>query len=202
MTLERLEEKRIMELRLVLYPDPILRKVARPITEREIADGRIDGTPIPQLAESLLDLMRREKGVGLAAPQAGLSIRMFVVDIGKEGNGPIVAVNPEIVESSGRVVSEEGCLSFPGIRGDVRRHTSVVMRCLDEKGEPVEHKATGLLARAFEHEYDHLEGALLVDRLSSARKLFLRRDLRRLEEEYRERLAAARGPRPQGVTRP
>ena len=178
-----------MELRLVKYPDPILKKKARPLSERELTAGTVDGMPIQELTEAMLDLMRRENGVGLAAPQAGLSLRIFVIHLPKDSSGPLVAINPEIIETRGSEIAEEGCLSFPDIRGEVKRGAEVVMECSDVRGRRVECRAKGLLARAIQHEYDHLEGTLLVDRLSPARRLFLRRELKELEEEYRRRLA-------------
>ncbi|MGN1350942.1 MAG: peptide deformylase [Anaerovoracaceae bacterium] len=142
---------------IVEYGDEVLRKTCRPvpeITER-----------IQTLVDDMIETMHDAEGVGLAAPQVGVLRRIFVVDI---GDGPIVLINPEIVETSGEQTDEEGCLSLPGRCAPVTRANYVKIRGLDREGNEVEYEGTELLARAFQHEYDHLDGILYIDRASAA----------------------------------
>lgn len=115
---------------------------------------------IARLLDDMIDTMYAADGVGLAGPQVGVSRRLFVADI---GDGPIRLVNPRLVDSKGRSVGTEGCLSIPGILGEVERWTNVVMKGWDETGEPVVYEAKGLLAVVFQHELDHLDGKLFTD---------------------------------------
>jgi peptide deformylase len=116
------------------------------------------------LIEDMKETMYEADGVGLAAPQVGILKRLFVVDIGE---GPLVFINPEILETSGTQTDEEGCLSLPGKTEEVTRPNFVKARALNEKGEEFEIEAEELLARAILHEYDHLNGTLFIDRVSS-----------------------------------
>ena len=123
------------------------------------------------LAEEMLETMREANGVGLAAPQVGVSQRLFVVELpeDEENDQPrqtFVLFNPEIVKSSGEQIGYEGCLSIPGYVGEVARHEQITVKGLNEKGQPVRHKAAGYLARVFQHEIDHLDGILYIDRLT------------------------------------
>ncbi len=129
---------------------------------RECAKEVKEITPnIGKLLDNMLETMYAAQGVGLAAPQIGVSKRVVVVDVGE---GPIELINPEIVEAEGEVVDSEGCLSIPGITGDVARAAKVRVRSLNRKGESIEIRAEGYLARACQHEIDHLDGVLFVDR--------------------------------------
>ena len=123
----------------------------------------------PQLPRILKDMwatMAAARGVGLAAPQVGLSLRLAVIDVKPEGKSQrLVLINPEIVSASGEQKEEEGCLSIPGVYSKLTRAARVRVRALDEKGELRELSGEGLLARAFQHELDHLDGKLYVDRL-------------------------------------
>jgi peptide deformylase len=118
------------------------------------------------LIESMFETMYAEEGVGLAAPQVGRSVRVFVVDV-EEGETRVkqAFVNPVIVEREGEIVGEEGCLSIPGLRADVKRSARVVVEALDAGGTPFRLEAEGLVARALQHEQDHLDGILFLDRL-------------------------------------
>ncbi len=147
---------------LIYYPDPILRWKAEEVRE-------LNGEVVKFAAE-MADLMRRSRGAGLAAPQVGRSIRLIVVDLGKE-RGNLVVVNPVIVFSEGEIVGEEGCLSFPGLIGKVMRAERVGIKGIDLEGKDVEVEGGELLARAMQHEVDHLEGTLLVDRLTPASRV-------------------------------
>ena len=132
--------------------DPVLTKKSRPVTEM---------TPrIRNLIVDMLDTMYDAMGVGLAAPQVGLLNRMVVSDVGE---GPIVLINPEILETSGEQTGDEGCLSVPGMAGQVTRPDYVKVRALDINMEEVEYEGTELLARAFCHEIDHLEGRMYTE---------------------------------------
>lgn len=115
---------------------------------------------IIRLLDNLADTLYESKGVGLAAPQIGVSKRVAVVDIGEE---LFELINPVIIEKYGEEVDEEGCLSIPGLQGEVKRAAKVVVECLNREGEQVKYTGEGFLARAFQHEIDHLNGILFVD---------------------------------------
>ena len=132
--------------------DPVLSKISRPVAEM---------TPkLRTLVEDMLDTMYEAMGVGLAAPQVGLLKRIVTIDI---GDGPIVLINPEIVETSGEQTGEEGCLSVPGMSGRVTRPNYVKVKAMDEDMNEVIYEGTELLARAFCHEIDHLDGKMYTE---------------------------------------
>ncbi|WP_142414463.1 peptide deformylase [Hathewaya massiliensis] len=135
--------------------DEILRKKCKEVKE-------IDNRTL-QLIEDMKETMYKENGVGLAAPQVGILKRVIVIDIGE---GPIVAINPEIVEMSGSNIDLEGCLSVPGAQGKVERPDYVRVEALNEKGEEVIYEGRDFLARAFCHEIDHLNGVLFIDKMN------------------------------------
>ncbi len=162
-------------LRLRYYGDPVLRKKAEPVASV---------TPeIREVIAGLFETMYRERGIGLAAPQVGLSLRIFVLDVEGEGGerAKVALVNPALARSSGTVVGEEGCLSIPGIHADVKRNAEVTFEGLDETGAPISMRAEGLLARALQHELDHLDGVLFIDRLSAIRRKLLEPKLARMQ---------------------
>ena len=132
--------------------DPVLRKKSRPITEMT--------QKLRNLIVDMMDTMYDSMGVGLAAPQVGILKRIVVIDVGE---GPIVLINPEILETSGEQTGEEGCLSVPGMSGQVTRPDYVQVKALDINMEEVEYEGTELLARAFCHEIDHLDGKMYTD---------------------------------------
>jgi peptide deformylase len=134
--------------------DPVLRKVSRPVE-------KIDGKLL-NLIGDMLDTMYEAEGVGLAAPQVGILKRVVVIDT-YEGNKPYILINPVIIEEKGLQNEIEGCLSVPGVHGKVKRPEYVRVEGLDEKGKRVEYEGTDLLARAFCHEIDHLNGILFID---------------------------------------
>lgn len=138
---------------IVKEGDDILRKKCRPVAE--ITER------IQILVDDMIETMNDAGGVGLAAPQVGVLRRLFVVDI---GDGPIVLINPEIIEMTGEQTGEEGCLSLPGKAGTVTRANYVKIKGLDREGNEVEYEGTELLARAFQHENEHLDGVLYVDK--------------------------------------
>ena len=132
--------------------DPVLTKVSKPVTEMN--------QKIRTLIFDMLDTMYEEMGVGLAAPQVGILKRVVTIDV---GDGPIVLINPEILETSGEQTGDEGCLSVPGMAGQVTRPNYVKVKALDENMEEVIYEGTELLARAFCHEIDHLDGKMYTD---------------------------------------
>jgi len=177
-------------LRLRYYGDPVLRKKAEAVASV---------TPeIRELIAGLFDTMYRERGIGLAAPQVGVSQRVFVVDVeGEEGERVKLAlVNPQLKLAAGSMVGEEGCLSIPGIHADVKRHAQVTYEGLDQKGAPVTVRAEGLLARALQHELDHLDGILFIDRLSAIRRKLLEPKLARMQAGESEKSAPSASTSP------
>lgn len=134
--------------------DSILEKVSKPVTE---VNDKID-----TLIEDMLDTMYEANGVGLAAPQVGILKRVVTIDVSPEGDSPIILINPVIVEMDGEQVGEEGCLSVPGKSGQVTRPNHVKVRAFDRDMKEYEVEGEGLLARAFCHEIDHLDGNLYV----------------------------------------
>ena len=138
-------------------PNTELRKVSSPVPLKAVATSTMLG-----LIDTLKATMKKENGVGIAAPQVGIHERVIIAET---KDGPTAFINPEIVETSFKMVeSEEGCLSVPGVWGIVQRHRSVKVKALNEKAEEVTMKANGLLAIIFQHEIDHLNGILFIDR--------------------------------------
>src|SRR5206468_10979898 len=180
-------ERRLMALRPVrIYGDPVLREKAREVTGAD--------ETLRALVADLFETMKAYSGVGLAANQVGVLQRVLVVDVPIDDTHRErhALVNPEIVERSGSETGEEGCLSIPGVWEDVTRAKQISVRALDENGKPVSIEAEGYLARAIQHEIDHLDGVLFVDRLSPLKRQFLRRALE----------ALARGELPEGYAPP
>ncbi len=160
-----------------LYPDPILRSVAKPVA---VIDAELR-----KLAQDMIETMHDANGVGLAAPQVGVGLRLIVVDFDPEKGDPRVLVNPVIAKRSGRKqLGDEGCLSFPGIRSRVKRTPALVVEAQDLDGALTAHEAEGLAARAVQHEIDHLDGMLFVDKVGPSDKQSLQRDLEEMEENY------------------
>jgi len=139
--------------KVVLMGDPVLREKAKPV--KEINDS------VLKLLDNLRDTLKEYEGVGLAAPQIGVSKRVIVVDTGEES---YELINPEIIEASGEDKAVEGCLSIPNMNGKVKRSSRVVVTGLNRQGQEVRIEAMGLLSRAFQHEIDHLDGILFIDR--------------------------------------
>lgn len=159
-------------LPLRIYGDPVLRAKAKAVpavTKEFVLD--------------LFDTMQAENGVGLAAPQVGVSEQVLVlaVPIKKRSRVDLALVNPEIVRAEGWEVGEEGCLSVPGVYDEVRRAYSIALRALDDTGKPIELEADGYLARAIQHEIDHLNGVLFVDRLGMLQRRQHVKELKALE---------------------
>jgi peptide deformylase len=165
-----------MAVRTILhYPDPRLREKARPVAEIT--------TEIRQLIEDMAETMYAAPGVGLAATQIGEAHRIFVIDIASddEPSQLRVFINPEIVARDGDLVWEEGCLSFPGVTEDIDRAAKIRVRALGVDGKPFELEAEQLLAVAVQHELDHLDGVLMIDRMGALKKRIVDRKMRRRE---------------------
>jgi peptide deformylase len=162
---------RTMAVRTILhYPDKRLRNPGKPVT-------RFDAE-LRQLVDDMAETMYAAPGVGLAAPQIGVSLRLFVIDVAVGDDTPSqlrVFINPEILESSGEVSYEEGCLSFPGVHEEIARAERVKVRAQDVDGGSFELEADGLLAIAIQHEHDHLQGTLMVDHMSLLRRRLVHR---------------------------
>lgn len=151
-----------MRREILVYPDPFLARKAVPVAA---VDDRIRA-----LVRDMFETMYAAEGVGLAAPQVGVGKRVIVLDVSPvdEKIAPMAVVNPEIVERKGSVTIAEGCLSVPGVQGEVCRAETVEVRGMDERGKPLRIVADGILSRALQHEIDHLDGILFIDRLSSS----------------------------------
>ncbi len=161
-------------LEVLTFPDDRLRTVATPV---EVVNDNIKS-----LVKNMFETMKDEKGIGLAATQVDVHKRVVVMDVSEEQNQPHVFINPEIIEKSGTVCSEEGCLSVPNNYATVDRAEKITVTALNENGDSFELKAEGLLAICIQHELDHLEGVLLVDYLSPLKRTRLKK---KLEKEAR-----------------
>ena len=159
-----------MTIRKIIYlPDPRLRKVSTPI---DVFDNALH-----TLIDDMFDTMYAAKGVGLAAPQIGINIRLSVVDVLGDKTQQLVLANPEIIASEGQVEYQEGCLSVPSVYDTVLRAEKVTLRAQDKWGEFFEMDADGLLGECFQHEIDHLNGKLFVDLLSPLKRSMARKKL-------------------------
>ncbi len=139
--------------KVVTMPDEVLRAEARPVNK--INEG------VFRVLDNMKDTLYAENGVGLAAPQIGISKRLVVIDT---GDNYMELINPQVIEKEGEEIASEGCLSVPGIVGIVKRAEKVVVKALNRQGEEMTLEGTGLLARAFQHEIDHLDGILFIDK--------------------------------------
>ncbi len=165
-------------LQLRYYGDPVLRKRAEPVAEITEAER--------QLAEQMLEtLYATGNGIGLAATQVGVLKRVIIVDIGEEDDEeyePLVLFNPELLSSDGEIVAEEGCLSIPDVTADVKRPESIVVEGVNLQREAIRIEADGLLARVLQHEIDHLNGVLFIDRISGLKRRLLSEELTRVQQ--------------------
>jgi peptide deformylase len=162
---------------IVKYGDPILEKPTSPVKKFD--------AELEELTEDMFASMYAAQGVGLAAPQIGKSMRLTVVDVtgGKNPEAKIVLANPEIIHAEGEVREEEGCLSIPGFRGYVMRPQFVTIRAQNAKGETFEIRGENLLARAFCHEIDHLNGILFLQHLSMLKRDLIKRKIKKLRKQ-------------------
>ena len=163
-----------MTIRKIIYlPDPCLRKVAKPV---ETFDEKLH-----ILIDDMFETMYHARGVGLAAPQIGVSLRLSVIDVKGDKKEQLVIINPEIVSATGEKKYEEGCLSVPGAYDTVTRADKVVVKALDRFGKPFEIEAEGLLSECLQHEIDHLNGKLYIDLLSPLKKMLARKKLEKFK---------------------
>ncbi len=165
-----------MVYRIVKYPDPVLEIPAAPVADF--------GSELSKLVHDMFDTMWASKGVGLAAPQIGLSMRLAVIDTsaGENPSERLVLINPEIIFRSGSQTSEEGCLSIPTFRENVTRPMITKVRAQNSKGEFFETSGEELLARAILHETDHLNGILFINYLSPLKRDLIKRKIRKLQK--------------------
>jgi peptide deformylase len=171
------------EMEIVKYPEPVLRRVAAPVTA--VTDE------VRALARDMIALMYKDKGVGLAAPQVAKSLRLFVMNPSGEPQDERVFVNPKITaKSKEKAKSNEGCLSLPEINGKIERHVKIRLEALDADGRPVEAELEDFPARVAQHEIDHLDGVLIIDRMSLAERTIADKKLKELIREAQEREAA------------
>ncbi|MGI6075735.1 MAG: peptide deformylase [Pyramidobacter sp.] len=155
-----------MELRILEYPNPILRRATQPVTEFDAG--------LRTFIDEMTVVMKDDDGVGIAAPQVGVSKKIAVVLVDKTR---YVLVNPKVVFEEGEQSGEEGCLSFPGIFGEVKRPQRVAVDCQDESGAQKHYEVEGFAARAFLHEIEHLNGKLLIDHFSPMKRELIRKRL-------------------------
>jgi peptide deformylase len=164
----------VSKLRIIQYPDPVLKQKAAPI-------AAVDES-VREVAHRMIELMREAEGVGLAAPQVGLSWRLFVMAGDQEADRPdMVFINPELtITNRVTAVREEGCLSIPGIHVEVRRPAGIEIAALDLEGRTFTMRDEDFLARVWQHEADHLDGMLIIDRMSPMDRLATRKTLKEL----------------------
>ncbi|KUJ71198.1 peptide deformylase [Thiomicrospira sp. WB1] len=162
------------KLDIVLYPDEGLRDLCTPV------DGMNDD--YDRLIDDMFYTMYDAPGIGLAAPQVAIQKRLIVLDVSENQDQPIALINPEVVQSKGEIVYEEGCLSLPGVYAKVKRPSEILVRGLNRDGEAVELEAKDLLAICIQHEIDHLNGTLFVDHLSQLKRS-------RALQKYRKEMA-------------
>lgn len=166
-------------LPILTFPDPVLKEESSPVSEIN--------NDIKELAQDMIETMIAAPGSGLAAPQVGRSCRLIVVDLSqtREEQKPFVLVNPEILSADGEFLYEEACLSVVDYSAKVKRASSVTVRGLDLEGKPLEIQAEGRLAVVFQHEIDHLDGVLFIDRISALKRDLYRRRLKKLAKNQR-----------------
>jgi len=171
-------------LSILVYPDPFLAKRARPVTVEELRSGKADGWDLNELAQRMHAGLAAEQGLGLAATQVGVGLRLFLARIAKDDKDALMIINPVLSDMRGSAAEEEGCLSLPGLRAKVKRYTSLHLDGVDLEGQPLSLDAQGLFARVCQHETDHLDGILFINRLGMAARLLVRKPLAEMEEEY------------------
>ena len=164
------------DLKIILWPDPRLRKMSVDVEKFD--------ENLRELSLRMLELMRESRGVGLAAPQVGLNIRMFVMNPTGQPADDRVYVNPVLTEATGEEAGEEGCLSLPQINAEILRHKTLHMEAKNVEGQPISETESGYLARIWQHEFDHLNGTLILDRMGETARMGFRKNLRELEDKY------------------
>lgn len=167
--------------RICKYGEKILSKKTSKLDYKSVKDS------LPSVLKDMIDTMRAVKGIGLAANQIGLDMNLAVIEIPDEKKETlIVLINPEISEKSGEIYEEEGCLSFPGLFAKIKRYSKVKVKALNEKGLPIEVNGEGLLAKALQHEIDHLNGITFIDKLPLMTRLKLKPALLKLKMRWKK----------------
>src|SRR5579862_9054790 len=166
-----------MVLKIVKYPEPVLQQPGEPVSEFD--------EDLRKLVADMFETMYASQGIGLAAPQVGVSRRVTVIDLsqGKDPAQKLVLINPEVISNEGKQYEEEGCLSFPEIREKISRAAKVRIRAQDERGKWFEMDGEQLLSRAFQHEIDHLDGMLFIFRMSALKRDLVLRRIRKMQRE-------------------
>ena len=172
---ESVEEMSLLEIKT--FGCPVLRQKASSV--EEVTDD------IRSLVQDMFETMYAAEGIGLAAPQVGMSIQLLIMDVSPSDPEatPTVLINPEVVSADGEITGEEGCLSLPGVSGEVKRHANIAVRALDENGCSVEYELSEIHSRVAQHEVDHLDGTLVTDHFSTIKRNLLRGQLRKLKRE-------------------
>ena len=165
-----------MTLRKILhYPNPKLRNIAKTV-------DKVDAD-IKRLVDDMFETMYEDNGIGLAATQLGIELRIFVIDIQDKNQKPLAFINPVIIEKIGEQKYQEGCLSVPGIYAEVKRAAKIKIEALDRNGEKFTLEANDLLSVAIQHEFDHLDGKLFIDHLSPLKRQLLKKKVKKLQKE-------------------
>ena len=165
--------------KIVHYPEPVLLTVGKPLAESEF------GSDLQELVDDMFETMYDAGGVGLAAPQIGLSQRLFVMDVPDENglSDKLAFINPEIIRVEGEQIGDEGCLSFPGLYQAVKREMRVIVQAQNVNGETFEKDLTDLAARCVLHETDHCDGIVFLDRMTPLKRQLAKRKIKRLQEK-------------------
>ena len=165
-------------LKIVHYPDPVLLSVGKPVAENEFEEN------LKRVVGDMFETMNAAGGVGLAAPQVGLSSRFFVMDVADEEgkSNKLTFINPEIIHVEGEQTGEEGCLSFPGLYQQIKREMRVIVRAHDVEGKEFEIDTTDLAARCILHETDHCDGIVFLDRMTTLKREMAKRKIRTLQK--------------------
>jgi len=169
----------IQRCRITHYPAEVLAKAAEPVE-------KIDDN-IRRLTEKMTEIMLERKGVGLAAPQAGVPLRIFIISLDGTRENVKVYINPTVTPTGESSSIEEGCLSVPGVRTNIRRYAKCTVTATDLDGNEFTEQAEGLYARALQHEYDHMQGITIVSRMGHTAKIAHREQLKRLKEEHKSK---------------
>ena len=172
------------DLKIILYPDPRLRKISEPVT--------VFDENLVALTVRMFELMRQDQGVGLAAPQVGINKRLFVANPTGKPEDDRVVVNPVLTDADDSDTAEEGCLSLPKIRADVDRALTIRLRAQDVTGKPFDIIGEDFEARVWQHEFDHLNGVLITDRMGFTQRMAARKKLRELEDDFAAELKRKR----------
>jgi len=167
----------IENCQITRYPVEVLRQKAEPVE-------KIDDD-IRRLVEKMTEIMLENKGIGLAAPQAGVPLRLFIISLEQKKGDVKVFINPTVTTSGRLIATEEGCLSVPGIYTKIKRYEKATVTAMNLDGNEFTEDAEGLYARCLQHEFDHLEGTTIADRMTSAARIKHRKQLKRLEQEHK-----------------